>query len=160
MRAAGARWRRLRERGEDGQIMLLSMVYGLVALALVMVIVSVSAVYLERKRLLSLADALAADAADAADLQVWYGTEAADRLVLTDASVRDSVDDYLVAAPAAVTERFEDFAVTAPTGTPDGQTAQVSLTAQVRPPLVPWMLTPWQDGFHIEVTAEGRADEP
>ncbi|HLS15525.1 MAG TPA: hypothetical protein VK095_13530 [Beutenbergiaceae bacterium] len=159
MRAVGARWRRLRDRDEDGQIMLLSMVYGLVALALVMVIVSVSAVYLERKRLLSLADALAADAADAADLQVWYGAGETD-LVLTDASVRTSVDDYLGAAPAAVTGRFEDFAVTTPTGTPDGETAQVSLTAQVRPPLVPWMLTPWQDGFPIEVTAEGRADEP
>lgn len=140
--------------------MLLSIVYGLITLALVLVIISVSALYIERKRLLALADALAADAADAADVEVWYETAGADGLVLTDASVQGAVTDYLAVAPGALTDRFNEFAVAAPTGSPDGQIAEVTLSARVRPPLVPWVLTPWRDGFVIEVTAQGRAVEP
>ncbi|WP_159622721.1 pilus assembly protein TadG-related protein [Ruania rhizosphaerae] len=153
-----ARWRS--QGHDDGQILLLSLVYGVVTLALVLVVVSVSAIYLERKRLLSLADALAADAADAVDEASFYGGAAVDPgdLPLTDASVQGAVADYLAAAPAGVAE-FEDFGVVPPTGSPDGLTAQVSLTARVRPPLVPWAIIPFADGFVIDVTAFGEADD-
>jgi uncharacterized membrane protein len=145
---------------DEGQILLLSLVYGLVTLALVIVVVAVSTVYLERKRLLSLADALAVDAADAIDTDVFYTGdrgEAVD-LPLTDASVRSAVEDYLQAAPAAVTGEFEDFAVVEPTGTPDGTVAEVSLGAPIRPPLVPWVLTPWRDGIPLQVTSRAVSD--
>lgn len=153
-----ARWARATRSGaEEGQILLLSLAFAVITVALVLVVASVSAIYLERKELLSLADALAADAADAVDADTYYTDPAAAHLPLTDASVQAAVQDYLEAAPAAVTGEFEDFAVAAPTGTPDGQVAEVTLTARVRPPVLPWVLMPWADGFPIEVTARGVA---
>lgn len=155
------RWRRLRDRAreDDGQIMLLSIAYGLVALALVLVIVSVSAIYLERKQLLALADAVAADAADAIDEDIYFGQDRGDvpALPLTDTSVRSDAEDYLAAAPAGVVD-FESLAIVEPTGTPDGTTAQVSLAAIVRPPVVTWVLAPWQDGFVVTVTASAEGE--
>ncbi|TDE97440.1 hypothetical protein EXU48_04400 [Occultella glacieicola] len=152
---------RARPRGgsEDGQILLLSLIYGLVTLALVMVVASVASVYLERKRLLSLADALAADAADAVDEAQFYTTDRPSTvdLPLTDASVRAAVEEYLRAAPASMTEEFEQFAIVEPTGSPDGDVAEVSLGAVSRPPLVPWVLLPWTDGITVEVTARAEA---
>lgn len=138
--------------------MLLSIAYGLITLALVLVIASVSHLHIERKRLWSLADALAAGAADAADEQIWYETAGVDGLVLTDASVSESVDAHLAATPARVTGSFTDLSVLAASA--DGQVVDVTLGARVHPPLVPWVLIPWQDGVTIQVTAQARATEP
>lgn len=149
----------LRLRDDDGQIMLLSIFYGLIALALVLVVVSVSAIYLERKQLLALADAVAADAADSIDEDVYFSSDRPHdpALPLTDASVHQAVQDYLAAAPQGVVD-FEALAVADPTGTPDGTTAEVSLQAIVRPPLVTWAISPWQDGFVITVTSRAEAE--
>lgn len=159
--ASRGRLRRLidRYRDDDGQIMILSIFYGLLALALVLVVVSVSAIYLERKRLLALADAVAADAADALDEGAYFGAERPEgaALPLTDASVRLAVEDYLSAAPQGVVD-FESLAIAQPTGTPDGTTAQVSLSAVVRPPVVTWAIAPWQDGFVVTVTSSAAAE--
>jgi len=147
-----------RLRDDDGQIMLLSIAYGLVALALVLVVVSVSAIYLERKRLLALADAVAADAADAIAEDAYFGGDRPDgpALPLTDDSVRQEVQEYLAAAPQGVVD-FEGLAVGELTGTPDGTTAQVTLSAVVRPPVVTWAIAPWRDGFVVTVTASAEA---
>ncbi|WP_022919328.1 hypothetical protein [Ruania albidiflava] len=153
-----ARWARATSGSEDeGQILLLSLVFGVLTLTLVLVVASVSAIYLERKELLALADALAADAADAVDAERYYTDPGVDHLPLTDASVHAAVQEYLAAAPAAVTDEFEAFAVVPPTGTPDGSVAEVTLSARVRPPVLPWVLMPWADGFPVEVTARGVA---
>ena len=151
-------WHRVRATRDDGQIMLLSIVYGVVVLALVLVIASVSYVYLERKRLWSLADALAADAADAADTQVWYETAAADGLVVTQASATESINDYLAAAPANLPGSFDDLAVSRVQI--DGQEVTVSMAATVRPPFIPWGLVPGTDGFTVVVTSSAIADDP
>lgn len=154
------RWRAVvRRDADDGQIMLLSLVYGLVALTLVLVVVSVSSVYLERKRLLALADAVAADAADAVDEDSYFGGERPEdaAIPLTDDSVQQAAVDYLEAAPRAVVD-FDDLVVASPTGTPDGTTAQISLAAVVRPPVVTWVLRPWQDGFVVTVTTSAQAE--
>ncbi|GAA4287836.1 hypothetical protein GCM10022262_21950 [Georgenia daeguensis] len=154
MAAAGA--------GEEGQIMLLSLAFGVLVLALVLVVASASAVHIERKRLLALADGAAADAADAIDVATYYGAPAgpvdgATRVPLSDASVDAAVREYLGAAPAAVVGEFDGLRVAEPTGTPDGTTAQVTLAATARPPLVPWVLVPWSDGIALRVTSTARA---
>lgn len=151
------RWARVTAGREDGQILLLSLVFGVITLALVLVVASISSIYLERKELLALADALAADVVDAVDTETYYTDPEVAHLPLTDSSVHAAVQDYLAAAPASVAGEFEDFAVAAPTGTPDGQVAEVTLSARVRPPVLPWVLMPWADGFEIEVTARGVA---
>lgn len=156
---------RLRRRAgggpEDGQIMLLTMAFGALALALVLVVASASAVHIERKRLLGLADAVAAAAADAVDEGVYYRTQVSGAspttVPLTDASVDAAVADFLAAAPRPLTGEFERLRVAEPTGTPDGATAQVTLTALARPPMVPWVLAPWSDGITLRVTSTARA---
>lgn len=141
--------------GERGQIMLLSLGFGVLALALVLVVAAASSIYLERKQLLALADGAAADAADAIDYGLYYAGER-DGLPLSDASVQEAVSEHLASSAAAST--FHGLGVAAGTGTSDGRTAHVTLTAVARPVVVPWVLVPWSDGFAITVTSSARAD--
>lgn len=143
---------------ESGQVMLLTIGVAVLALVLVLGVASVSALHLERKRLLSLADGAAAAAADALDEGAYYAlSPGEDRLPISDASVLAAVEDYLDSAPPALTGRFEGLAVIAPTGTPDGRRAEVTLAAVVRPPFVPWQLLPGQGGVVLEVTSRAEA---
>lgn len=139
-------------------MLLLALVFGLIGIALVTVVVSASAVHLERKQLLAVADAAALDAADALDEAGYYsgatGAQADGGVPLTDASVRASVQDFL----AGSGPRFDSLAVGAPTGTPDGQTAEVTLLAVARLPLVSSVLAPWADGVPLRVTARARTE--
>ncbi|MDD9205367.1 hypothetical protein PU560_02660 [Georgenia sp. 10Sc9-8] len=143
---------------------MLSIGCGLLALALILVVVSASAVHIERKRLLALADAMAADAATAIALPEYYaGAEAVisgggPSVPLTDASVRAAAQEYLDRAPVVLTGRVEGLRVIAPTGTPDGATAEVTVAARARPPLVPWVLLPWSDGIDLRATSRARAE--
>lgn len=147
----------LKHDGESGQIMILSLAYALIALALVLVVASASAVHIERKQLLALADAAALDAADAVDLDLFYGDHATPRgsVPLTDSSVRSAVERHLVRSPSSA--RLRGLAIAEPTGTPDGVTAEVSLRARARPPFVPWVLIGWADGVPLHVTSSARA---
>jgi hypothetical protein len=156
-----------RPDGEAGQILLLGIAYGLLALSLVLVAASASAVHIERKQLIALADAAALDAADSLDESVFYlgavpaaatspdatGPDA--RVPLTDAGVRAAVAAHVAAAPAA--EGLAGLAVGEPTGTPDGVSARVTLTAVVRPPFLPWALIAWSDGIALRATSNARA---
>ncbi len=148
---------RARRGDDDGQVLLLVIAYAALALVLVTVVVGASAVYLERKRLLAVADAAALDAADALDTAALYERGAGPGGVpLTDASVRRSVEDYVrsVNAPG----RFYSFAIGVPTGTPDGRTAEVTLVATARIPLVSYVLADFSDGIPLRVTARARTD--
>lgn len=169
-RAGRCRYRcRGRCRGGDpdsGQVTLLVLVYALIAFALVSVVAGVSAVHLGRHRLLAVADAAALDAADALDRQLYYTGERAaggpgeapSAIVLTDASVRSSVRDYLRSSGAG--ERLHRLRVAEPTGTPDGVTAEVTLVAVVRLPMVSAVLAPWSGGVPVRVTSRARAQPP
>lgn len=162
-----------RRHEDEGQVLLLVIVYSLVAFSLVTVVVGISAVHLGRHRLLAVADAAALDAADALDRPGFYraggvpagpetgagtgtGGGTHTRIVrLSDVSVRDSVHRYL--QDAEVGQRFTGLAVADPTGTPDGTTAEVTLTAVIRLPLVGAVLAPWSGGIRIRVTSHARA---
>jgi len=161
-----ARHRRRELHGDDGQVMLLSIAYGVLALLLVTVVVSASSIHLDRKELLALADLTALAAADALDEDAYFGRTAnpppcapgcpggADLLVLSDASVRTAAEDYLAAT--AATAGLERLTLV-DAGTPDGRTAQVRLRALARPSLLSWITAPWQDGVVLDVTAAARA---
>lgn len=135
--------------------MVLSIALGVVILALVMVLGSLAAIHLERKRLLDLADALAADAADALDEDVYFTNPGTD-VTLSDASVARSVADFLAAAPRSLVDEFDDLRVVSAT-TPDARIARVHLSARARPALIPWVLVPWSDGFTIEAVSSAQA---
>lgn len=130
---------------ERGGILALTLGALGVAAVLIVVIAVAGALYLDRRELLALADATAADAATAID-PVSY---AAGDVILTDASVRAAAAEFLAGTPTTAT-------LTDPTGTPDGATAEVTLTVLSRPSFLPWALIGWSDGISIEVTASAR----
>ena len=141
---------------DSGQVLLLALVYGLIAILLVLVVIAASAVHLDRKRLLALADAAALDAADALDEPAYF--EAADRqegidaVPVTDATVRDAAVGYLQRqdAPSRFTDLRLDLAAS---GTPDGTTAVVVLTARSLPLLPEAVAGPFTDGVPLRVSA-------
>lgn len=150
---------RSRLGSDDGQVMLLTLCYAVIALLLVTVVASASSVHLERKRLLALADQAALAAADALGEAAYYGRDPARRapddglVVLTDASVRAAVDEHLARSPGAA--RLTGLTVLG-TST-DGRTAEVTLGAVARPPLVSWVTAAWSDGIALRATARARA---
>jgi hypothetical protein len=149
------------ERPDDGRILLLVLVYVAVCAGLVLVVTSAAAVHLARHRLQSVADAAALDAADALDAARFYGEGAGGPtrpVPVADATVRDSVTAYL--ATAGTGERLAGLAVGPSTGTADGVTAEVALTATVPVPLVGALLDGWSQGVPVAVTARARAAVP
>jgi uncharacterized membrane protein len=140
--------RRLRD--DDGSILPLTIFYGFLALVLILLVVAATSLYLERKRLFSLADAAALTGAESFALDDVAVTATGTRATLQSADVAAAVTDYLDAAP---TDEFDDLAVIE-ADTLDGRSATVTLSSYWSPPLVS-LLVP--DGLRIEVTAVARS---
>ncbi|MFE6969570.1 hypothetical protein [Isoptericola sp. NPDC057653] len=149
-----------RGAGEEGRIMLLTA--GMVALALMIVgmVASATAVHLDRKHLFDLADAVAADAADATPPERFYAGGAPAPageavLTLTAADVEGSVRAYLAAHPgeAAGLDGLRVVEASAP----DGRTARVGLAATSHPPLLRWFTDAVGGGFTVAATSSARA---
>jgi hypothetical protein len=155
---------RMRE-DDDGQVLLLTLVYTLIAFSLITVVVDATAVHLARTQLLDAADGAALDAADSIDAPGTYGAAdapegspeepATHHLVLTDDSVRDQVAQYL--STYEPPSRLDQVAVVAGTGTSDGQSATVVLTGRVRLPIGGVVVAGWSDGVDVTVTSTARA---
>ena len=141
---------------DEGRIALLSLGFALVAMVLVLVVVSASAVHLQRKRLYALADAAAADAADAVDERAYYaaGGVRGGAVPLSDATVRDSVRRYLVLAGAD--RDLPGVEVAAGTGSPDGAGAVVVLDVVVVPPFAAVVPGPFADGVVLRASSSAR----
>jgi uncharacterized membrane protein len=142
-------WAR-RLRDEDGSTLLLTIFYGFLALVLILLVVAATSLYLERKRLLSLADGAALVGAEAFALDAVALTPQGPRPALHSADVADAVDEYLHAVPgkgfeALTLERAESV---------DGESATVELSAYWRPPLLS-LLVP--DGIRIDATSVARS---
>jgi hypothetical protein len=137
-------------RDESGSILPLTIFFGFLALVLVLLVVAASSLYLERKRLFSLADGAALVGAEAFELDEVEPTAAGARPRLRSPDVAAAVTGF-VAGPAG--SRFESLEVLRAEST-DGRSATVELAAYWRPPVVS-LLVP--DGFRIEVTAVARS---
>jgi uncharacterized membrane protein len=144
-----------RDHGEDGQVGVLVIGYLLVSLLVVTVVLAVSSVYIEHKKLLSAADGAALSAAD--DYSIGIGGSADGGVTpmpaLQDSGVEQSAAGYLAATGAGA--RFGQLTVDPATGAPDGRTARVVLTAVVRPPIIS-VLVP--GGIPIVARADARAE--
>ncbi len=151
MKAGGEAGRGIDWADEDGQVGVLIIGYLLLLLLVLAVVLAASAVYLGHSRLLSAADGAALAAADT--FTIDSASVAGPQPVLDPGTVRSTAEGYLQRTGAG--QRFASLAVDPATGTPDGRTAQVVLTAVVHPPLVT-VLVP--DGIPITATADARSE--
>ena len=126
--------------------------YVLLALLLVTVVMAASSIYLEHKKLLSLADSASVAAADSFTLSQLANSAGTPTAVLDGARVRSAALDYLERNGAF--PRFNGLAVAPGTGSPDGATAAVALSATVHPPVVNFLVP---DGIRIEATSTARS---
>jgi hypothetical protein len=117
---------------ERGSI--LPLIGGAVALALVMIfgVTSATSLLLERHRLYSLADSAAVVAAESFSLQTVRLTGVGVEAPLTSGGVADSVENYLSRAGVGI---LRDVRIERAL-TPDGRSAEVTLSPRWSPPLV------------------------
>lgn len=126
--------------------------YVLLAMLVVTVVVGISSVYLEHKRLLSLADGASLAAADSYTLGDVGGVGGSPAAVLESGRVRSVAAGFVAKSPSSA--RFDELAVSAATGSPDGSTAVVVLSAAVHPPMVNFLVP---DGIRIEAVSTARS---
>jgi hypothetical protein len=142
-------------------VLLLVLVYTLLAFLLVTAVADAAAVHLERNRLVSLADASALNAAQALDSARFYqqGPPGAGgqtgAVPVSDASVRAGVARFLALAGADA--RFTDLDVAEPTGSPDGASVEVTLSAVAPLPVLTPVVAAWWRGVPLRVTSRAQA---
>jgi uncharacterized membrane protein len=128
---------------DRGSILPLVAGFGALCLALVLLVMSATSLYLERKRLFSVADAAALAGAEG------YGAEPGTTGPhLTSDAVAAAVEQYLASAPTGFEGlRVEDASAV------DATSATVTLSAIWRPPILSVFVP---DGIRIDVTTVGR----
>ena len=151
---------RLRKRVDDdtGSTLPLVIFYGALSLVLVLLVIAATSLYLERKRLFTLADGAALVGAEAFDLSQVSMVRAVGKssgsdeiaLDLESPDIASAVTEYIAASPS---NDFDGLRLTQ-AETVDGRSATVGLSAQWRPPVLT-LLVP--DGLRIEVTAVARS---
>ncbi len=135
---------------EEGSILPLTIFYGCLGLVLILLVTAATSLYLERKRLFTLADGAALAGAEAFDLDDVRATDQGYRPTLSSPDVAAAVAAYLTRAPHTEfhqlhLERAES---------PDGRSATVQLSAYWQPPVLTLLLP---EGLRIDVTAVGRS---
>jgi uncharacterized membrane protein len=133
-----------RGRGADdeGSVLLLTLGYAVLAIALVLVCANATSLYLAQKRLDGLADGAALAAADGFTFAVVDGSPRAE---LTDEGVHEQATAFVdaVGGEAALTAA----------STPDGRSARVTVTGDWHPPLFSLFVP---DGVPLGATATSR----
>ncbi|RKQ37175.1 hypothetical protein C1C97_003405 [Kocuria tytonis] len=140
-----------REDTDSGQTTIVLIGFALVTLLLVVTVLAITSVYVGTRQLQSLADRAAGAAADTFTTVDRSGS-GPPTPVLTNDAVAGSAASYLGTVGA-----FHDvsgLAVGTPTGSSDGTTAQVTLTAVVHPPVVNVIVPA---GVPISATGDARA---
>ena len=120
------------------------------AVVVILGVMGATSLYIERKRLLTLADGAALAGAEAFDLTAVTATDDGLRAALDSSDVGAAAADYLAAAPHGSLEqlRVESAA------SPDGRSAEVVLSAWWRPPVLVLVLP---DGIRLDVESTARS---
>ncbi|MGU3644818.1 pilus assembly protein TadG-related protein [Microbacterium sp. C23T] len=127
---------------DAGSVLILTLGYAVLAIAVILVCTAATSLYLAQKQLDAVADAAALAAADGFDLSVVGGEPVA---TLTDAGVRREAEAMMGALGP------EARLVSA--STPDGVSARVTVAGQWHPPIVTVFVP---DGVALEATATSR----
>lgn len=136
--------------GEEGSILPLTIFYAVLSLALILLVVAATSLYIEHKRLLTVADGAALAGAEAFDLDAVEVADDGARPRLQSADVRGAVDDYVAAEGEA---RFDELALEEAASL-DGTSATVRIAATWHPPVVSLFVP---DGIRISVTSVARS---
>lgn len=134
---------------DDGSTMPLTIFFAALSLLLVLLVVAITSLYLERKRLFTLADGAALVGAEAFDLEDVSVDGEVVRPVLTSADVELAVDDYIEETPTD----FDELVIERAQST-DGRSATVELSAWWSPPILSAFVPA---GIRIEVIAVARS---
>jgi len=135
---------------DDGSMLPLTIFFGMLSILLVLIVIAATSLYLERKRLFTLADGAALVGAEAFDLNEVRATAGGYRPTLESPDVAAAVTAYLSRTPHSDLEQLHLERAESV----DGRSATVELSAYWRPPVIT-LLVP--EGFRIEVTAVARS---
>lgn len=135
---------------DEGSTLLLTIFYAALSLVVVLLVVAATSLYLERKRLFTLADGAALVGAEAFDLADVQPTAHGYRPTLESEDVASAVERYVRDSPV---EEFHALQVECAT-TVDGRSATVELSAYWTPPILS-LIVP--KGFRIDVTSVARS---
>jgi uncharacterized membrane protein len=141
---------RERARRDDGSTLILAIFYGMICLILILLVTAATSLYLERKRLFSLADAAALVGAESFELSTVSVTDGVPRVSLSSSGVHNAVERFLLDNPTGTFEelRLEQAASI------DGRSATVSLSSYWRPPALTAFLP---NGIRLDVTSVARS---
>jgi uncharacterized membrane protein len=140
-----------RLRSDDGSTLLLTIFYSALCLALILLVVAATSLYLERKRLFTLADGASLVGAEAFTLGDPTTTNPrGTRPTLTSPEVASAVSDYLADNPA---DHFTDLRVERAVSV-DGRSATVELSCYWAPPVLTLFVP---KGIRIDVTSIARS---
>ncbi|MBG6240059.1 hypothetical protein IWX78_003050 [Mycetocola sp. CAN_C7] len=135
---------------ENGSTLLLAIFFGMMALVLILVAAAATSLYLERKRLYSLADAAALVGAEAFELSEVSLDGGEPTLTLRSPAVRSAVAGFLDDNPIGSFDQLvlEDAV------SHDGRSATVTVSSAWQPPVLTLFVP---DGIRLEVTAVARS---
>lgn len=137
--------------GDRGSTLVLTIGFAAFAIVVTLVVAAATSLYIERKRLLGLADSAALVGAEAFDLaEVEADPGGGVSVDLEPGSVQRAVDDFVERAGAT---QFEQLRIQTAT-TLDGRSATVTLSSSWRPPIVTLLLP---DGIRLDATSTARA---
>ena len=135
---------------DEGSTLPLVAFFLFLGLLIVLLVTAATSLYLEKKRLFTVADGAALVGAESFDLESVRVGPAGPRPVLDDAGVRAAVAEYLAGAPAPDVDGLTvERAFTA-----DGLSATVTVSSYWRPPVVTLFVP---DGIRVEATATARS---
>ena len=135
---------------EEGSTLPLIIFYGFLSMVLVLLVIAATSLYLERKRLFTLADGAALVGAEAFDLEQVTREDGVVELHLQTADVASAVSDYVEQSPGV---DFDSLRIENAESV-DGRSATVALSAAWNPPVLTLVLP---EGIRIEVTAVARS---
>lgn len=140
--------RRIRE-DEEGSSLILMIFAGLIGLAVVLGTVAATSLYIERKRLFTVADGAALAAAEAFNLDDVQVVNGRASITLTNSAVHSETDHYLQLIPAPESKGISVVSAV----TNDGRSATVSLQKTWHPPVVSVFMP---EGMVLDVTSTAR----
>ena len=141
---------RRRASEDEGSTLILVLFYAVLALILILVVSAATSLYLERKRLFSLADSAALVGAEAFDLSTVSLAGGTPRVELSSRDVQVAVEEFLEEHPNG---RFEELRLEQAASV-DGKSATVTLSSYWRPPVLTAFVP---DGIRLDVTSVARS---